>query len=123
MPRVLVCLMTTTHDPTSPDQGRTRADALTAWRAEAVKHPALAAALSVMVPLSLLYFQDHGGPDETSREQARATAPLLAEHGDDLLYGGPECASLAAGLARALAVMAYQPGGVTFAGMHWEVSR
>lgn len=46
-------------------------------------------------------------------------AQLLGEKGDVLLYGGRGCAGAFAALARALACLAWTPGGVTVAGMHF----
>lgn len=50
-------------------------------------------------------------------------ADAIASRGDVLQFGGGkkgEAAELFNILARALAVMAYVPGGVRFAGNHWE---
>jgi hypothetical protein len=37
------------------------------------------------------------------------------------LYGGKHCAEAFNALARGLAALAYQPGGVKYAGLHWCV--
>lgn len=55
-------------------------------------------------------------------------AAIITEHGDVLQYGGKtslerkDCAQTFNSLARGLAALAYQPGGVTFAGKHWCVN-
>lgn len=45
------------------------------------------------------------------------------EHTDSMLYGGEWCAASFAATARILALLAYQPGGVTFSGVHWCTRR
>ncbi len=62
-------------------------------------------------------------PGADHLEKARQTASLLAEKGDILLYRGAKRGQTAAvfnAVAFALAVLAFQPGGVTFAGHHFE---
>lgn len=63
--------------------------------------------------------------DEISGLGAEA-GQYIAEHGDVILFKGKtkgETAKAVAQLARGLAVLAYQPGGVTFMGEHWEARR
>ncbi|GAA4731746.1 hypothetical protein [Phytohabitans rumicis] len=50
---------------------------------------------------------------------ARHAVGVIAAHGDDLLFSGRHTAAAFNALARALALMADLPGGVTFAGQHW----
>jgi transposase len=59
-------------------------------------------------------------PIRIGREALR-TLQVIAEHGDDLRYGGRKGAASAAyvGFIRGLAACAFQPGG--FAGSHWCV--
>lgn len=58
-------------------------------------------------------------------EEARAAGQVIAEHGDVLQFGGrvgkgqEGAGAIAAKLARALAVLAYQPGGVSAFGRRW----
>jgi hypothetical protein len=84
-------------------------------------HP-LAIALALAVPLELALLRDI---DDELRAQTiathtgRAVATLLGEYGDQLQYGGPRCSEAFAGVARGLACLAWAPGGVTFAGMHF----
>lgn len=54
------------------------------------------------------------------RAAAKAIPSMSIYHcGDDLLYGGKHCAKTFASLAVAIAHMAQELGGVTFAGLHW----
>lgn len=48
-------------------------------------------------------------------------ATLVGTHGDDLLFGGEHCVETFAATARALACLAFQPGGVTVFGLHFCV--
>lgn len=80
--------------------------------------PLLAASLAISVPPLI------GHLEETSAEDrvilGKWEARVVAEHGDALQYrvkGWTRRAHLA--LARCLAIAAYQPGGITFAGLHW----
>ena len=55
---------------------------------------------------------------------ARLCVDEIGSHGDILQYGSKKRGEVAAvynALARALAIGAYQPGGIDFAGQHWEV--
>jgi hypothetical protein len=65
-----------------------------------------------------------GGPTEKDLQETRDFAPVLGEKGDVLMFGGSktkgEVATLFNRLAQALAVMAFAPGGVRFAGDHFK---
>ena len=52
---------------------------------------------------------------------AREDAAQIAAHGDALMFRSKkgETARSFNALARGLAIGAYQPGGITFAGQHW----
>jgi len=86
----------------------------------------LSIALSAAVPLHILELQAKGGPDADDLKKAWAMSAVLGERGDVLLFGGGkkgkkgEVAEIFNGLARALAVLSYVPGGVTLFGSHWE---
>lgn len=83
----------------------------------------LPALLETSVPLRMYEMQRKGGPDDLDIERAQSFADDLAAHGDVLLYGGEkpgEAARLANDLAHAIAVLAFQPGGVTVFGWHFE---
>ncbi len=91
----------------------------------------LSTALAMAVPLALADLRQRGGPREGDWAQARAFGERLACHGDAPLFRtdsaaarqeGRDTASMFNGLVRALAVLAYCPGGVTFQGLHWEAT-
>ena len=77
--------------------------------------------LDLAVAMALLDLRARGGPTDADRERAGEFALRLGEKGDVLLFGGKrgEAGALAAELARHLAVLAYQPGGVRLFGRHW----
>jgi hypothetical protein len=90
-------------------------------------HPAralLAATLEVAVPLCMLTLaQLPADRRETVRLAWAADAvEPVASRGDALMYGGKKgaAADVFNHLARGLAALAYQPGGVDFAGLHFE---
>ena len=79
--------------------------------------------LAASVPLRMVELLRKGGPTDLDIELARGYGEDVAAHGDDLLYGGKkrgEAALLANGLAHAVAVLAFQPGGVRAFGYHFE---
>jgi hypothetical protein len=61
-------------------------------------------------------------PADLLRERASHLADVVAEKGDVLQYGGKGCAEAFNAVAEGLAALAYCPGGVTFCGLHWEVT-
>jgi hypothetical protein len=77
----------------------------------------LAASLGAAVHIEMLKLQDLT-PEQRAAE-VRSAGVQIGQHGDTLQYGGRGTVSVFATTARALAVLAYQPGGVTFAGMHF----
>jgi hypothetical protein len=76
--------------------------------------PLLLDALAMAVPLEIAQLRWAG-----SDYRAWLAHSAIAEGGDDLLYGGPRCAASFGRLARGLALLAYQPGGVAFGPLHW----
>ena len=101
--------MSASNTPT-PRAGLPRANGVTAL---------LASTLQLAVPL---HIHELAGLDaEQLRAAADGCADLVAEHGDDLQFGGHRCAAAFNALARGLAALAYCPGGVTFADLHWCV--
>lgn len=80
----------------------------------------LATSLQLAVPLTI--WQMRTMEPAQIREVAAGCADVIAAHGDDLLYGGRDCAPAFNALARGLAALAHQPGGVTFADLHWCVT-
>jgi hypothetical protein len=93
------------HAPTADDYGR----------------PDISIALEAAVPLHILLMRDW--PETRRINEAQWAAGVIAERGDVLQYGGKPGAAAAAfnALAKGLAVAAFAPGGVTFAGLHWCV--
>lgn len=47
-------------------------------------------------------------------------ATMVASHGDDLQYGGKNCAATFNALAEGVAICSFAPGGVRFAGRVWQ---
>lgn len=78
--------------------------------------------LETAVPLHMAKIRDW--PPWMRREYAQGSADEVACRGDTLMYGAKrgEAASVFSATARGLAVLACQPGGVTFAGVHWCAS-
>lgn len=73
--------------------------------------------LMVAVPLHIAEIRDW--TPEQRAERARGIAPLIASHGDDLLYGGPKCAETFNALALGMACLAFAPGGVKLFGLEF----
>lgn len=79
--------------------------------------------LEVAVPMHIEEIRDW--TDDQRIAYARQHADTVASRGDDLQYGAKkkgETARLFNTLARCLACLAYQPGGVTFHGIHWNAT-
>ncbi|MEV7805055.1 hypothetical protein AB0O28_19100 [Microbispora sp. NPDC088329] len=74
-------------------------------------------ALQAAVPLEVMALA--GATDEQRRTAAAGASRTIGEHGDQLMFGGRRAADAFAAVARGLAVLAYQPGGVTFHGLHF----
>lgn len=69
----------------------------------------LRTSLQAAVPLHVE--EVRGWSHERRAREAAACASVIAEHGDDLLYGGRHCADAFNKLARGLACASLQPGG------------
>lgn len=76
--------------------------------------------LQAAVPLWIADMRDWE-PERRVRA-AKACAPAVAAHGDDLQFGGRHTKETFNKLALGVACLAYQPGGITFLGDHWEAS-
>lgn len=79
--------------------------------------------LMIAVPLWIERLRDL--PTEQRIARARACAQVVAEHGDHVLYRSKRAGETAAAfnaLAEGLACLAFQPGGVEFAGQHFIAS-
>lgn len=86
--------------------------------------PALVAALSVAVPLLIAEYRagPGGGPSGRDRARVSATAGLISGSSDGMLFRGDKpghAMKVFNAVADALAVLAFCPGGVSFAGEHW----
>jgi len=79
---------------------------------------ALTICLQAAVPLHIAQLRSL--PDALAVAAAGRFAEQLGSHGDDLMFGGTHCADTFNTLAAALAVLAFQPGGVDFAGLHFQ---
>jgi len=82
--------------------------------------------LAASVPFAMLDLEQRGGPGDADYEEARAEATPLAEQGDNILFRGHkkgQTAHLVSNLIRAVAVLAYAPGGVTIANLHFDAGR
>lgn len=77
----------------------------------------LLAALEASVPLKIADLAHW--PVEARIRHTDGCADIIAAQGDALQYGGKGCREAFGAVVRALAVGAYQPGGITFAGRHW----
>lgn len=77
--------------------------------------------LQAAVPLHIAEVDDNRWGHLARQFTAHGLAHTVAGHGDDLMYGGKHCAETFNALARGLALLAYQPGGVAFQGLHWCV--
>lgn len=84
---------------------------------EAVSGPATLEILAVAVPGEIARMKLLPLPQAV--QVARASAQTVAEHGDELLFGGKRAGAAFAALSRGLAALSFAPGGVVFRGMHW----
>lgn len=81
--------------------------------------------LQIAVPLQIAEIRAKGGPNDFQWEWARDFADELGERGDILQFKGErkgETATIFSRFAFALAIMAFVPGGVKFAGLHFEAT-
>jgi hypothetical protein len=85
-----------------------------------LRHGHMQSYLLTAVPLQMMALAAKGGPDAADRVAMAGYAQTLAEHGDDLLFGGTHAAGAAADLARSVALLSYMPGGVTTFGLRFE---
>jgi hypothetical protein len=86
----------------------------------------LAIALSASVPLYIMELESRGGPNDEDLSSLLDIALLLGEQGDKLLYRSDkhgETARIYNQTARAIAILAFAPGGITVFGQHWEAAK
>src|SRR5579875_82506 len=85
--------------------------------------------MELAVNLNIAALREQGGPSETQQQWASTVGPRLAEQGDDLLFapvkgrqtGRPGAtATLFNDVALGIAILAFQPGGITIFGRHFE---
>lgn len=84
----------------------------------------LETSLAVAVPLWIADFQARPEILDRVREIASDMATIIASQGDVRLFGGKkgEAGKVFNALAQALAMGAFQPGGVTFGEQHWDAT-
>lgn len=88
-----------------------------------VREELLRLSVQAAVPLLIAELRQKGGPNDVDWDSARAFATELGERGDILQFTGEkpgETATVFNRLAYAMAVVAFAPGGVDFAGLHFE---
>lgn len=81
--------------------------------------------IQTAVPLNIAEIKAKGGPNDFQWDWAREFADELGERGDILQFKGEkpgQAATIMNRFSYALAVMAFAPGGVTFAGLHFEAT-
>lgn len=80
--------------------------------------------LSAAVPMQIAQIRARGGLDASDDAETDKIASEIANQGDALLYRGKsgEARYLVTRLAKALAILAFQPGGVTLGEHHWEAT-
>ncbi len=86
------------------------------------EHP-LKIALPFAVTLRILEYQRRGGPLPMDFERAQRFGEVLGEKGDILLFSSKkkgESAEMFNGLADAVAILSFCPGGVKVFGHHFE---
>ena len=82
------------------------------------QHTLLHATLQLTVPLRIAELR--AAPLDQLLALGQKAADTVAEHGDDLQYGGAHCARARAALTTGLAVAALAAwGGVTWRSLHW----
>jgi len=83
---------------------------------------ALPPTLSLAIYIEIMNIQRLGYVPDEMLEEARKSADIIANHGDVLLYDkkSGETVKIFAKLARAIACLAFMPGGVEVFGMKFE---
>lgn len=77
--------------------------------------------LSFVVPLMILDLERQGGITDWHLEKIRAHGELIGSKGEAILYYVKgETARTIHALSECLAILAFAPGGVTFAELHFE---
>lgn len=83
---------------------------------------ALTVTLEIAVLLQILELKSIGYISDATLNDALLTSELIASEGDTLLYGGDpgQAAFLFNKVARAIAILSFQPGGFAAMGMKFE---
>ena len=82
--------------------------------------------IQTAVPLNIAEIKAKGGPNDFQWDWAREFADELGSLGDILQFKGEKPGQTANVMNRftyALAILAFAPGGVTFAELHFEAAR
>jgi len=77
------------------------------------------------VPLNIAEIKAKGGPNDMQWDWGREFADELGSMGDILQFKGErkgEAATMMNRFTYALAILAFAPGGVNFAGLHFEAT-
>lgn len=81
--------------------------------------------LSIAVPARIADIRKRGGPNDLDWETLHQIAGDICAYGDVLQFGSErngQAADQMTGLAHALAIISFVPGGIRFAGMHFEAA-
>lgn len=79
--------------------------------------------VATLLPIAIAEIARRGGPTEEDYEWSRAAGFDLAPSGDALQFGGKTAGRCVGSgtIARALAPLAWSPGGLSVAGETWRV--
>ena len=81
--------------------------------------------LSLCVPLEIDHLKRHGGVTEWHIEQAQSAMSQTREDNisESVLFRMDGTGRAVARLSECLAILSFQPGGVEFAGLHFDACR
>lgn len=106
----------------SPVQGSSGTQSGQSW---SIREELLRMSVMIAVPLQIAKLQEKGGPNRWQWEWVRDFADELGSKGDILQFKSDtkgETANVFNNFAYALAIMSFAPGGVRFAGLHFETT-
>jgi hypothetical protein len=84
-------------------------------------HELLKMFLEATVPIQIAELSRHGGISDWHLERVAGYSEMLGSQGDAILYYSKgQTSKMVAVLSECLAVLAFMPGGVKFAGLHFE---
>lgn len=90
---------------------------------ESITGTLIQSTLEIAVPFRMLELHQRGGPSDLDWEETRAFGDVLPYAGDNLIYKSGkrgETARLMSDTIRAVAVLAFVPGGITIYGLHFD---